>query len=342
MMPAVLSVGEIAALVGGVLEGPGDVEIAGVSSLGEADGGDLSFVASRSFLPQAGETRAAALLVSQAIAGSAVKFDGPRVTVANVPLALSRVLERLHPDPDPRWGVSPDARIGRGAAWDGRVRIGPGAIIGSGARLGADACLEAHVMIGDGVVVGDRCWIGTGAALDAEVVLGNRVRIGAGTRLGTPGFGFAEESGTRRRMPHLGGCEIGDDVEVGANCTVDAGSVRPTIIGAGTKIDNLVHIAHNVTIGRDCVILAQVGIAGTTTVGDAVALGGQAGLAGHLTIGEGARIAAQSGVIGDVGPGETVSGYPARKHRDVLRQVATLRKLAHHLGDIEQLIDSRG
>jgi UDP-3-O-[3-hydroxymyristoyl] glucosamine N-acyltransferase len=164
------------------------------------------------------------------------------------------------------------------------------------------------------------------------------VVVKPGARIGTDGFGWVDLDGTRRRVPHVGTCRVGDDVEIGANSTVDRGSLGATVIGNGTKIDNLVHIGHNVRIGARCVIMAQVGIAGTTTLEDDVVIAGQAGLAGQLRVGRGARLAAQSGVIGDIPAGATVSGYPARDHRSVLRQTAALARLTPLVTPLERLV----
>jgi UDP-3-O-[3-hydroxymyristoyl] glucosamine N-acyltransferase len=169
--------------------------------------------------------------------------------------------------------------------------------------------------------------------------LGARVSVHAGARLGSDGFGYVFRNGGHDKIPHIGRCIVEDDVEIGANTTIDRGSFDDTVIGAGTKIDNLVHIAHNVRIGRLCLIMAQVGVAGSTRIGDGVVLAGQAGIAGHVTIGDGARVAAQAGVFGDVPAGETWSGYPARPHRQSLRASAALLKLADIIKKLERIVD---
>jgi UDP-3-O-[3-hydroxymyristoyl] glucosamine N-acyltransferase len=191
--------------------------------------------------------------------------------------------------------------------------------------------------VDDDAVLGDGCRIGAYALVAAGTTLGHRVVLEPGAHVGGPGFGFVDRGGGPERVAQAGGCRIEDDVEIGANTTVDRGSVGVTVIGKGTKIDNLVQVAHNVRIGARCLILAQAGIAGTTTIGNDVVIAGQAGLAGHLTIGDAARVAAQSGVIGDVPAGQTVSGYPARDHRSVLRQSAALGKLAPIARVLERL-----
>jgi UDP-3-O-[3-hydroxymyristoyl] glucosamine N-acyltransferase len=177
--------------------------------------------------------------------------------------------------------------------------------------------------------------------LHAGSELGRRVIIQSGARIGADGFGYIYRDGRHQKIPHVGRCVIGDDVEIGANSTVDRGSVGDTIIGAGTKIDNLVHIAHNCRVGKNCLFAAQVGLAGSVVIEDGVAIGGQVGIADHRTIGSGARVAAQAGVFGDVPAGQTWSGYPARPHRDALRAQAALFRLAPLLKRIEQLLEER-
>jgi UDP-3-O-[3-hydroxymyristoyl] glucosamine N-acyltransferase len=189
----------------------------------------------------------------------------------------------------------------------------------------------------DGAVLGAQCRIGPHAVVHCGARLGDRVVLGAGARVGGPGFGFVTAASGPQRIPHVGGCVIESDVEVGANTAIDRGMLDDTVVGRGSKIDNLVQVGHNVRVGARCVIMGQVGIGGSTVIEDDVVLGGQAGIAGHLTVGCGARIAAQSGVIGDVGRGDTVSGYPARSHRAVLRQAAALARLAPIVGRLERV-----
>jgi UDP-3-O-[3-hydroxymyristoyl] glucosamine N-acyltransferase len=189
--------------------------------------------------------------------------------------------------------------------------------------------------------VGDDSRIYPGATLYPGTAVGARVRIHAGVRLGSDGFGYVFRGGAHDKIPHVGRCVVEDDVEIGANSTIDRGSIDDTVIGAGTKIDNLVHVAHNVRIGRLCLIMAQVGIAGSVHVEDGAILAGQVGISGHHTIGAGARLAAQAGVFGDIPAGETWSGYPARPHREALRAQAALFKLPSLLRGIERLLGER-
>ena len=197
------------------------------------------------------------------------------------------------------------------------------------------------MVIGSGVIVGTGCRLHSGATLYPGTTLGDRVIVHAGARIGSDGFGYVFKGSRHEKIPHVGRCVVESDVEIGANTTIDRGSIDDTVIGAGTKIDNLVHIAHNVRIGRLCLIMAQVGIAGSVRVEDGAILAGQAGIAGHHTIGAGARLAAQAGAFGDVPAGETWSGYPARPHREALRAQAAMFKLPSLLRGLERLLRDR-
>jgi UDP-3-O-[3-hydroxymyristoyl] glucosamine N-acyltransferase len=260
-----------------------------------------------------------------------------RVVVADPRAAMRMVMDRLAPRPAETWGIAPTARLGRGCRWVGRLAVGPGAVLGDGVTLGADCRVGPQAQVGDGAVLGDECRLEAGVVVGPGVTLGRRVYLKAGARVGLPGFAFAATPAGPVRAPHAGGCRIGDDVEIGANATVDRGSVGTTTIGPGTKLDNLVHVGHNVRIGARCLVMAQTGIAGSVVVGDDVTIAGPAGLAPHHTVGDGARIAAQSGVIGPVPAGAAVSGYPARDHRQVLRQTAALRRLTPLVDALEHL-----
>jgi UDP-3-O-[3-hydroxymyristoyl] glucosamine N-acyltransferase len=223
--------------------------------------------------------------------------------------------------------IAPTAWIDATAALGEGCRVEPGAVIGAGARIGARCHVGPGVAIGGGVVLGDDCIVGANASV-SHAVVGNRVMLYPGVRIGQDGFGFAMGPQGHVKVPQLGRVIIGDDVEIGANSTIDRGAGPDTVIGEGCMIDNLVQIGHNVQLGRGCVIVAQVGISGSTRLGDFVAVGGQVGIAGHLKIGSGVRIAAQSGVMRDIGAGETVGGSPAQPMAEWLRQSAMLSKMA--------------
>jgi UDP-3-O-[3-hydroxymyristoyl] glucosamine N-acyltransferase len=205
--------------------------------------------------------------------------------------------------------------------------VGPFVVIEAGAKIGRGCQIGAGTVIGAAVELGEECRVGAHVAL-SHCLIGARVVLHPGVRIGQAGFGFAPDSGAPVKVPQLGRVVIGDDVDIGANTTIDRGSGHDTVIGAGTMIDNLVQIGHNVVLGRGCVLAGQVGIAGSTRLGDFVMVGGQAGLAGHLSIDSGARIAAKSGLMRDVAPGETVCGSPAVPIGLFMRQVAALRRLA--------------
>ena len=331
----------MAKLAGGELIGNAGVVIAGLAPLDRAGPGDLSFLVSAKYLRSFHESRAGVVLTTPEFRNRA---PGPatRIVVSSPYAALLRVLPALCPDASPVWGVDRTAEIGAGTRWEGRIALGVGVVVGCNVRFGVDCRLHQHVVVGDNVALGDGCRLDAHAVVEAGTKLGARVVLHAGARVGTPGYGYVEAESGHERIPQLGKCIIGDDVEIGANTTVDRGGVGDTEIGAGTKVDNLVQIAHNVRIGERCLILAQVGIAGSTVVEDEVILAGQAGLAGHLTVGRRARVGAQAGVIGDIVPGATVSGYPARRHREVLRHAAVLRRLSPIVSRLEVIAEGRG
>jgi UDP-3-O-[3-hydroxymyristoyl] glucosamine N-acyltransferase len=209
-------------------------------------------------------------------------------------------------------------------------------VLGDGATLGHRSRIDAHVVVGEGVSIGDDCHLHPGVTLYPGAALGSRVRLHAGVCIGSDGFGYLFRDGAHAKIPHVGRCIIGSDVEIGANSTIDRGSIDDTVIGDGTKIDNLVHVGHNVRIGRLCLLMAQVGIAGSARIEDGCILAGQAGIGGHTTIGRGARIGGQAGVFGDVPAGQTWSGYPARPHREALRAQAAMFKLPSLLRALER------
>ncbi|HZV21041.1 MAG TPA: UDP-3-O-(3-hydroxymyristoyl)glucosamine N-acyltransferase, partial [Hyphomicrobiales bacterium] len=241
--------------------------------------------------------------------------------------AWARVAALFHPPAPAQPGVHPSAVIAEGASVDPTAEIGPLAVIETGAEIGPRCRIGPAAVIGRGVVIGPDCRIGAHASL-SHAILGARVYVYPGARLGQEGFGFATTKTGFLSVPQLGRVILEDDVEVGANTTIDRGSTRDTIIGAGSRLDNLVQIGHNVVLGRNCVVVAQTGIAGSTELGDFVQVGGQAGISGHLRIGRGARIGAQAGVISDVPAGAAMWGTPADLKVVTLRQVATLKRLA--------------
>jgi UDP-3-O-[3-hydroxymyristoyl] glucosamine N-acyltransferase len=252
---------------------------------------------------------------------------------------LLALLPRLYPARQTQRGIAPTARIGRGVRLGENISIGDYAVVGTNVKLGDDVVIGAHCVIGDDAAIGNGSRLWPHVTVYSGASIGARAFLHSGARIGSDGFGYVFRDGAHQKIPHVGGCIIGDDVEIGANSTIDRGSIDDTVVGEGTKIDNLVHIAHNVRIGKKCLIMAQVGIAGSVTVGDGAIIAGQAGISGHLTIGAGARIGAQGGVFGDIPAGETWSGYPARPHRESLRASAALLKLAGMIRRLEKLLE---
>ena len=338
-----LSAQDVAALTGGRLVGPGHVTVARVAPLERAGAGDLAFLASRSYLPYFERAQAAVVLCRPEFADLP---QGPptRIVVADPHAALLDVLPILYPEPAWVPGVDATAVIGRGSAWTDPVAIGPHVVLGENVRLGKNVRIDAGCVLGDGVIVGSDVHLYPQVTCYTGTVIGDRVMIHSGTRLGADGFGYlpGKSGALPRKIPQVGRCVIGDDVEIGANTTVDRGSVDDTIVGRGTKIDNLVMVAHNVQIGERCLIAAMVGIAGSTRVGDDVFLAGQVGLADHINVGSRVRITVQSGVIGDIEDGATVTGYPARNHREFLRAQAALYRLAPLVNELEALARPEG
>lgn len=318
---------EIAEIVDGALEGGSDPELSGVAPLDRATPSDLAFLANARYAPQAAATSAGALLVAKSLADRSELGTRPRILVRDVHRALASLLPRLYPSAVPEPGIHETVVLGRNAQVDPGATIGPFVVLGEGACVGARARIGAHCSIGADCELAEDVVLHDHVTLYPGVRVGARSILHAGVRAGVDGFGYAFSRDGHRKIPQIGRCVIGDDVEIGANTTIDRGSVGTTEIGNGVKIDNLVHIAHNVRIGDHSVIVAQVGIAGSTTVGRGVTLAGQAGIAGHVTIGDGTTIAAQAGVFGDVPAGQVYSGYPARPHKEALRMQASVARL---------------
>jgi UDP-3-O-[3-hydroxymyristoyl] glucosamine N-acyltransferase len=332
-----LTADDVAAAVGGELIGEGTTRVEAVAPLDRAGATDLSFLASPKYLPLFARSSAGVVLVTRELAGAEGRIPA-RIIVDQPHEALLALIPKLYAPPVREPGVDASARIGRGATLGEGVSIDAHVTIGAGARIGDRVWIGAQSTIGEGVTVGSDSRIHPSVTVYPGASIGERVQLHAGAVVGSEGFGYVFAGGSHRRLPHVGRCILENDVEVGANTTIDRGSIDDTVIGAGTKIDNLVHIAHNVRLGKLCLVLAQVGIAGSTRIDDGVILGGQAGVAGHSHIGKGAKIAARAGVFGDVPPGESWSGYPARPHREALRAQAALFKLSSLLKRIERFL----
>jgi UDP-3-O-[3-hydroxymyristoyl] glucosamine N-acyltransferase len=336
--PRLLTAEAIARLVGGELRGDGGVRVSSVAPLDRAGASDLTFLAAARYAPLFSSTQAGAALVSPELADERGDVRA-RIVVARPHEAMLRVLPELYVSPPRVPGVHASAVIGRGAVLGREVSIGAYVVIAPDVHIGDRVSIDAGCVIGEGVHIGDDSQLLSSVTVYPRARLGHRVIIHAGARIGSDGFGYVFHEGAHQKIPHIGRCLIGDDVEIGANTTIDRGSIDDTVIGPGTKIDNLVHIGHNVRIGALCLIMAQVGIAGSTYVEDGVILAGQVGLSGHLTVGKGARLGAQAGVFGDVPAGQTWSGYPARPHKEALRAYAALFRLSGLMKTLERLIE---
>lgn len=331
---APLSLAELAALARTELPPgvDGTATIAGAAALETAGPRDLAYMDSAKYAPALAATRAGIILVSPRFAARAPA--GALVLVTPQPYAVfAAALARLYPGamrPGSSFGaagVSPGSSVHPSARLEHNVTVDPGAVIGPQAEIGAGTVVGAQAVVGPNVRIGRDCSIGPGASV-LNAFIGNRVILHPGVRIGQDGFGFAMGPRGHRKVPQIGRAIVQDDVEIGANTTVDRGASRDTVIGEGTKIDNLVQIAHNVVIGRHCVIVAQVGIAGSTTLEDFVMIGGQVAVNGHLRLGKGCQIAASSAVNTDVPPGVQWGGIPARPVRDWFREMHTLKHLA--------------
>ena len=297
----------------------------GVAPLQSANADEVSFLDNRRYAAALEQTMAGAVIVHPEMQNRV-----PADTIAIVTVAAyagwARVAALFHPMPPLHPGIHPSAVVDREARVDASAEIGPYTVIEARAEIGAGCRIGPFVSIGSGVTVGHDCRIGAHASI-SHALLGSRVYIYPGARIGQEGFSFASTKSGFLSVPQLGRVVVEDDVEVGANTTIDRGSTRDTIIGAGTRIDNLVQIGHNVRLGRCCVIVAQVGIAGSTVLEDFVQVGGQAAMAGHLRIGQGSQIGAQAGVIADTPAGSILLGSPAQPRKEFFRQVATLKRI---------------
>ncbi|HET7632982.1 MAG TPA: UDP-3-O-(3-hydroxymyristoyl)glucosamine N-acyltransferase [Gemmatimonadaceae bacterium] len=332
-----LTAAAIAALVGGTVQGNERATVGSIAALDRARGDQLSFCSSAKYGALMSASRAGIVLVSAETAALPSSAKA-RITVGNPYEALLSLIPRFYRLPARTPGVHPTAVIGTGVVLGDAPSIGPCAVIEPGAVLGDRATVGAHAVVGAGVVLGDDVHLYPGVTVYAGARLGSRVTIHAGARIGSDGFGYVFREGAHQKLPHVGGCIIEDDVEIGANTTIDRGSIDDTVVGAGTKIDNLVQVAHNVRIGRLCLLMSQVGVAGSVRIEEGCILAGQVGVSGHHTIGKGATLAAQAGVFGDIPPGETWSGYPARPHKEALRAQAALFRLSGLMRRLERLL----
>jgi UDP-3-O-[3-hydroxymyristoyl] glucosamine N-acyltransferase len=325
---------ELAEIVGGEIEGNADVEISGVAGIREAKAGDITFVANPKYEAFLGSTLASAVIGSPAL-----ECHKPLIRIDNPYLAYLKVLNLFAEELAPHYprGVHESAVVDATAKVGENVSIGPFCQVCADAALGENTTVMAGGYVGKNVSIGRDCLIYPNVTIREGCRIGDRVILQPGAVIGSDGFGFAKEGQTHHKVPQIGRVIIEDDVEIGANSTIDRATTGDTIVKRGSKVDNLVQIAHNVVIGEDSILAAQAGIAGSTELGKNVVLGGQAGLVGHITIGDGAMVGAQGGVTKSVPPNTAVSGYPAREHKKARRLWAFTNRLPDLFERVKEL-----
>lgn len=315
--------GAIAKLVGGEVRGSMETVVSGVSSLDLAGPGDLTYVAAERFLKSARVCKAAAFIVGRATD----TLHAPQIVVENPAYAFALAVQHFFVRPLKPRGIADQVVQGKDVTIGSEVSLWPFVTLGDRVKIGARTTIFPGVFIGDDCVVGEDTVLYPNVTVREACIIGSRVIIHSGTVVGSDGFGYVQHAGRHHKVPQIGTVTIEDDVELGANVTVDRATFGRTVIQRGSKVDNLVQIGHNVTVGEDSILVAQVGVAGSTAVGRQVMVGGQAGLSDHLTIGDQARIAARTGVTGDIPARQTVSGFPAIPHDVWLKSQAIVPRL---------------
>ncbi len=317
------TLGELAALLEGELQGPAGLELEGIAPIDQATPRDITFIAQKRYVRLAAESKAGAFIVSP----DQADLDRPLIVVAHPYLAYARTAALFAP-PRHRWpGVSDQAFRGRDLKLGRDVSIAPLVFLGDRVRLGDGVTVMPGCYLGDEVQVGAGTLLYPNVTLLERCTVGERCIIHSGTVIGSDGFGFVPTPAGNVKIPQLGTVVVEDEVEIGANCAIDRAALGETRIGRGVKIDNLVHLAHNVTVGQHSLLVAQVGVSGSTKIGRRVILAGQVGLTGHIEVGDGVQVGAQSGVHHSIPAGQTVIGSPAQPQREWLQSVACLPKL---------------
>jgi UDP-3-O-[3-hydroxymyristoyl] glucosamine N-acyltransferase len=328
-----LTAAQLAQELQGEVLGDGSIVLSGFAPAVTAKAGDLTFAENEAYFVKAEQSAAAAILVD----GPFTSARKVLIRVPNARIAFARVLPWFFPEKIFPAGVHATALIAVSAQIDGTAHVGPFCHVGEKVQIGARAVLQGGNHVGENSVIGADTNLFPGVILYPQTQIGQRVRIHAGAVIGADGFGYVFDGGIHRKVPQAGLVIIQDDVEIGANVTIDRGALGPTIIGRGTKIDNLVQIAHNVTVGEHCLVVAQVGVAGSTAIGKHTTLAGQAGIAGHLKIGDQVIVAAQSGVMHDIPDGGKWLGSPAQPDRQAKRQIIALQQLPDLIRRVKEL-----
>jgi UDP-3-O-[3-hydroxymyristoyl] glucosamine N-acyltransferase len=324
---------QLAEQIDGQVIGDGSVELTGIASADASVAGDLTFAEKQKYFTVADQSGATAILVSGEFASASKTL----IRVANVRVAMARALALFFPQDEFSPGVHSSATVAASAQVDSTAHIGPNCVIGDGAKIGARAVLQGGNNIGRDCALGDDVRLFPNVVIYPKCRIGNRVSIHASTVIGSDGYGYVFDAGRHRKVLQIGNVIIHDDVEIGSNTSIDRGALGPTVIGQGTKIDNLVHIAHNVVIGAHCLVMGQVGIAGSTELGNYCVIASQSGLAGHLKLGDQVTVGAKSGVMRDVAAGETVIGSPAGPGAQTKRQWIAIQRLPDMMRSMREL-----
>ncbi len=323
---------EVADILEGTLYGPDDIEITSVCSIEEAEEGSITFLTNRNLIEKLRGSRASAVIVSEYLEDLPI----PQIVVKDPRYAFAQILRHLYVRPHPPKGVMEGAYVSPTASLGRDITLYPNVYVSDGVRIGDRSVLYPGVYIGEGSTIGEDCLIYPNVTIREGVRIGSRVTVHSGTVIGSDGFGYVMHEGRHEKIPQVGGVVIEDDVEIGACVTIDRATTGNTVIGEGTKIDNLVQIGHNVKIGKHCIIVAQVGIAGSTELGNYVTLAGQVGISDHLKIGDGCIVGAKSGVMRNLTRG-AYSGIPATEHRKWLKTQAIIERLPDIYKKIREL-----
>ena len=324
---------QIADLIGGTVIGDGNVRLSGFAPAGSAKPGDLTFAENDLYFERAEQSAASAVLVD----GRFESRNKALIKVANARVGFAKAMSIFFPEQPFEAGVHPSAVVGQSAQIHRSAHIGPLCYVGEGVRINSGVVLQGLNHIGEGSEIGEGTCLFPNVTIYPRTQIGCRVRIHAGTVIGSDGFGYVFDSGKHRKVPQVGNVVIHDEVEIGANVAIDRGALGPTVIGRGSKIDNLVQIAHNVSIGEHTLVVAQAGVAGSTRLGSYVTLAGQVGIAGHLKIGNSVTVAAQSGVMHDIPEGQKWFGSPAMPDRQMKRQLLAMQQLPELLRRVAEL-----
>ncbi len=328
-----LSLKEIVKITGGKIIGDENIKVKNIAPIDKAKEGDITFLVNKKYIPFAKTTKASAIFVQKEIRG----INAAQIVSENPYLAYAKLLTFFTKKEIKHIGISPQAFIESSAKISQNISIYPFVYVGKNVEIGENTIIYPHVYIGDNCKIGSNCIISANVSIYHDTIIGNNVIIHAGTVIGSDGFGYARDGEKHYKIPQIGNVIIEDDVEIGANCTIDRGAIEYTKICKGTKIDNLVQIAHNVEIGENSIIVAQVGISGSTKIGKNVILAGQVGVAGHIKIGNNVMVGAQSGIGKSLKDGEIVSGSPAIDHKKWLRWAVSYEKLPEIIKKVNEL-----